>query len=46
QFRELVEQEERITSVLSPEEIEACFDYNHHLKHVDTIFERLGLTNE
>ncbi|WP_017729206.1 adenylosuccinate lyase [Halalkalibacterium ligniniphilum] len=43
QFRELVEKEERITSVLSPEEIDDCFDYNHHLKHVDTIFERLGL---
>ncbi|WP_216830194.1 adenylosuccinate lyase [Alkalihalobacterium elongatum] len=43
QFRELVEQEERITSLLSPEEINECFDYNHHLKHVDTIFERLGL---
>ncbi|MBU8906386.1 adenylosuccinate lyase [Desertibacillus haloalkaliphilus] len=43
QFRELVEQEERITSVLTPEEIENCFDYNHHLKHVDTIFDRVGL---
>ncbi|WP_209124782.1 adenylosuccinate lyase [Alkalihalobacillus sp. BA299] len=43
QFRELVEQEERITSMLSPEEIDDCFDYNHHLKHVDTIFNRLGL---
>ncbi|MDE5415188.1 MAG: adenylosuccinate lyase [Bacillaceae bacterium] len=43
QFRELVEQEERITSLLSPEEINDCFDYNHHLKHVDTIFDRLGL---
>ena len=43
QFRELVEQEERITSQLTPEEIDECFDYNHHLKHVDTIFVRLGL---
>ncbi|OLO26436.1 adenylosuccinate lyase [Alkalihalophilus pseudofirmus] len=43
QFRELVEQEEKITSMLSPEEINDCFDYNHHLKHVDTIFDRLGL---
>lgn len=43
QFRELVEKEERITSVLSPEEIDECFNYNYHLTHVDTIFDRLGL---
>ncbi|WP_088103331.1 adenylosuccinate lyase [Halalkalibacter urbisdiaboli] len=43
QFRELVEAEDRITSVLSKEEIEECFDYNHHMKHVDTIFTRVGL---
>lgn len=43
QFRSLIEGEEKITHLLSPEEIEDCFDYNHHLKHVDMIFERLGL---
>ncbi|WP_332691891.1 adenylosuccinate lyase [Halalkalibacter lacteus] len=43
QFRELVEAEERITSVLTPDEIEDCFNYEHHLKHVDTIFTRVGL---
>lgn len=43
QFRELVEADEKITSLLSEEEINDCFDYNHHLKHVDTIFERVGL---
>jgi adenylosuccinate lyase len=43
QFRELVEADEKISSLLSKEEITDCFDYNHHLKHVDTIFERLGL---
>jgi adenylosuccinate lyase len=42
-FRSLVEAEEKITSKLSPEEIADCFDYNYHLKHVDTIFDRLGL---
>ncbi|TDL30628.1 adenylosuccinate lyase [Jeotgalibacillus sp. S-D1] len=42
-FRELVEAEEAITSRLSPEEIEDCFDYNYHLQHVETIFTRLGL---
>ncbi|MEK4564029.1 adenylosuccinate lyase [Alkalihalobacillus sp. FSL R5-0424] len=43
QFRELVDAEERITAVLSKEEIDECFNYEHHLKHVDTIFNRLGL---
>ena len=28
---------------LSQEEIDDCFDYNYHIQHVDTIFERLGL---
>lgn len=42
-FRGLVEGEEKITSRLSSEKIEDCFDYNYHLKGVDAIFERLGL---
>ncbi|MDU0414257.1 adenylosuccinate lyase [Bacillus paralicheniformis] len=42
-FRQLVEAEEKITSRLSPEQINDCFDYNYHLKNVDYIFERLGL---
>lgn len=43
QFKELVESEEKITSLLSQEEINDCFDYSYHLSQVDTIFERLGL---
>jgi adenylosuccinate lyase len=39
----LVEGEAKITSLLSAEEIADCFDYNYHLQHVDTIFDRLGL---
>ncbi|MBM7580426.1 adenylosuccinate lyase [Jeotgalibacillus terrae] len=42
-FRELVEGEEKITSKLSPAEIEDCFDYTYHLQHVDTVFKRIGL---
>ena len=42
-FRELVEADEKITSLLSKEEIDDCFDYNYHLKNVDMIFDRLGL---
>ncbi|GMB09170.1 adenylosuccinate lyase [Thermolongibacillus altinsuensis] len=42
-FRSLIEADEIITSRLSKEQIDDCFDYNYHLKHVDTIFKRLGL---
>ena len=42
-FRTLVESEEKITSKLTKEEIDDCFDYNYHLKNVDYIFEKLGL---
>ncbi|WP_053361438.1 adenylosuccinate lyase [Bacillus sp. FJAT-27251] len=42
-FRGLIEEEEKISALLSPDEIEDCFDYNYHIKHVDAIFERLGL---
>ncbi|EGK09015.1 adenylosuccinate lyase [Kroppenstedtia eburnea] len=42
-FRELVERDERIASILSPEELEDCFDTRYHLKRVDDIFRRLEL---
>lgn len=42
-FRSLVENSDKITSRLSKEELDDCFDYNYHLQHVDLIFERLGL---
>jgi len=43
QFRQLLDEDEMITSYLSKEELDDCFDYNYHLKNVDVIFERLGL---
>ncbi|HWJ80133.1 MAG TPA: adenylosuccinate lyase, partial [Niallia sp.] len=42
-FRSLVESDEVISSKLSKEELDDCFDYHFHIKHVDTIFDRLGL---
>ncbi|RFU68901.1 adenylosuccinate lyase [Peribacillus saganii] len=42
-FRQLLEEDEKITNLLSKEELDDCFDYNHHLQKVDFIFERLGL---
>ncbi|MCM3032719.1 MULTISPECIES: adenylosuccinate lyase [unclassified Niallia] len=42
-FRELVDNDPTISSKLTKEEIDDCFDYHFHIKHVDTIFNRLGL---
>ncbi|AUJ29341.1 MAG: adenylosuccinate lyase [Liquorilactobacillus hordei] len=44
QFRPLLEQDERITSRLSKEELDDAFDYHWHLRHVTEIFERVGLS--
>ncbi|MFC7322650.1 adenylosuccinate lyase [Halobacillus campisalis] len=43
-FRDLIEADDKITSALSKEQIDACFDYKHHLKQVDRIFDRIGLS--
>jgi adenylosuccinate lyase len=45
-FKQLVENEEEITDRLSQVEIDDCFDYTYHLKNVDAIFERIGLTED
>lgn len=42
-FRELISKDTRITSILSPQEIEACFSPEHHLQHLDRIYQRLGI---
>ncbi|MEF7611161.1 adenylosuccinate lyase [Enterococcus casseliflavus] len=42
-FRPLLEADPAITHVLSKADLDDAFDYNHHLKQVDTIFERVGL---
>ncbi|RYM05186.1 adenylosuccinate lyase [Sporolactobacillus sp. THM7-7] len=44
-FKEIVEQDARITAKLSQAEIDGCFDETYHLKNVDLIFERLGLND-
>jgi adenylosuccinate lyase len=42
-FRALIEQNDRVTAALSPAEIAACFDANHHLKNLDQVYQRLGI---
>jgi adenylosuccinate lyase len=42
-FRAILEEDNRVTNLLTKEDLDDCFDYNWHLKNVDTIFERVGL---
>lgn len=43
-FRSLLETDSKITSILTPNDLNDAFDYNYHIKHVDTIFDRVGLS--
>jgi adenylosuccinate lyase len=42
-FQTLLSQDERVTDVLTPDEIAACFDARRHTEHLDTVFERFGI---
>jgi len=43
-FWALLVADDQITAYLSKNELESLFDYSYYLKHVDSIFKRLGLT--
>ena len=45
-FRTLLKADAEVKDTLSPEELEALFDYQYYLRHVDEVFERLGLTSK
>jgi len=42
-MKEVLLEDERVRSSLSNEEIDECFDYRYFVRHVDLIFERMGL---
>ena len=42
-FKGLLKQDADVTSTLSPEELEGCFEAKHHLRNLDTIFNRLDI---
>jgi adenylosuccinate lyase len=42
-FHALIAKDARVANQLTPEEIEACFDPQHHLKHLDEVYQRLGI---
>ena len=43
-FRNLLKADPEVTEILPQSELESLFDYQYYLRHVDEIFERLGLT--
>ncbi|WP_270789601.1 adenylosuccinate lyase [Enterococcus diestrammenae] len=42
-FRPLLEEDKKITAILTPEDLDDAFDYQYHLRNVDVIFDRIGL---
>lgn len=44
EFLGLLEADKRVTAHLSKKELKSLFDYGYYLKHVDEVFERLGLS--
>ena len=43
-FLDLLQKDERIAGHLRRDELKALFDYDYYLKHVQAVFDRLGLT--
>ena len=43
-FITLLKADNEVTDTISTQELEALFDYQYYLQHVDEIFQRLGLT--
>ncbi|MFB0517341.1 MAG: adenylosuccinate lyase [Candidatus Neomarinimicrobiota bacterium] len=42
-FRQLLKNDPEVTALLTPDELDACFDYDSLRENVNAIFERLGL---
>ncbi len=43
-FLTLLKADPEVAEIMSTEELDKLFDYQHYLQHVDEIFQRLGLT--
>ncbi|KGF73758.1 adenylosuccinate lyase [Neosynechococcus sphagnicola sy1] len=42
-FRDLISKDARVAEKLSPAEVADCFDPQHHLRHLDEIYQRLNI---
>jgi len=45
-FLELLEADSEVKAHLSDKELESLFDYNYFMRHADSVFNRLGLTEK
>jgi len=43
-FLTLLKSDAEVIACLTPEELDAIFDYNYYLRYVDEVYERIGLT--
>jgi len=43
-FRQALEHDQDVQRLLTKEDLDDCFDLEHHLRNVDKIFERLGIS--
>jgi len=43
-FRQALENDPDVQRLLTPQDLDECFDLDHHLRNVDKIFERLGIS--
>ncbi|MFO0048602.1 MAG: adenylosuccinate lyase, partial [Pseudanabaena sp.] len=42
-FRKLIGEDAKVQELLSPEELAGCFDPQKHLRHLDQVYQRLGI---
>ena len=42
-FHGLLKADSRVSGKLSADELAACFDYQHHLRHLERVFARVGI---
>ncbi len=42
-FHDLIAKDDRVTSHLTPEEIEGCFNPQHHFQNLEEVYQRLGI---
>jgi adenylosuccinate lyase len=42
-FQDLISKDPRVTQKLSPAELEVCFDPQQHLRHLEEVYQRLGI---
>ncbi len=45
-FRDMMRSDPEVSGLLAPGDLEALFDYKYYVRHVDEIFERVGLKQE